>query len=676
MQPNRPPDPAFAPDGPIAATTAARADALPAWDLNDLYPGPASPQLEADFAEAARAAKAFAARHAGRLATITGAELAQALSEYQRIEEIQGRLASYAQLLFSGDGTDPARGQFYQSVSERVTTISSDLLFFTLELNRLDDAVLEAKLADPAAARWAPWLRDLRVFRPHQLGDELEKLLHEKEITGRAAWSRLFDETIAGLTVDVGSESLTVSAALNKLSDRDRDVRRAAAAGIGTAFADNLRLFGLVTNTLAKDKEIVDTWRGYPRPTSYRNRANMVEDAVVDALSAAVTADYPRLSHRYYALKARWLGLPKLQHWDRNAPLPNDDDAGIPWPEARDRVLSAYAAFSPELAATGRRFFDNPWIDAEPRPGKSGGAFAHPTVPGVHPYLLLNYHGKTRDVMTLAHELGHGVHQLLAADQGYLMSGTPLTLAETASVFGEMMTFRSLLDAEQDPARRRIMLANKVEDMLNTVVRQVAFYQFETRLHDERRAGELLPDRIGQIWMDVQRESLGPAFEFTPDYSVYWSYVPTSSIRPSTSTPTPSADCLVNALYGAFQNGHPGFEHEIPRHAPRRRHQAPPGAPRPLRPRRLRPRLLAPRPGCHQRLHRRTGTQLMAPPTPPVAPKAAPPVERSADRAAPTCSARSAASPAPPAPSAASPPASPATRSSASARTRPPTPRT
>jgi oligoendopeptidase F len=549
--------PTPAPDGQHAGVAT---ETLPSWDLTDLYPGPKSPELEADFAEAARAARAFQVRYAGRLEAMPGSELAEALVEYQRIEEIQGRLASYAQLCFSGDGTDPALGQFYQSVSERVTTISSDLLFFSLELNRLDDAALDAKLADPALARWAPWLRDLRVFRPHQLSDEVEKLLHEKEVTGRSAWSRLFDETVAGLRVPVRGEELTVSAALNKLSDRDRAVRADAAEGISTVFADNIRLFGLVTNTLAKDKEIVDAWRGYARPTSSRNRANMVEDEVVDALATAVTGDYARLSHRYYALKAKWLGLPKLQHWDRNAPLPEDQDGSISWTEARNRVLSAYGGFSPELASVGRRFFDNNWIDAGPRPGKSGGAFAHPTVPAVHPYLLLNYHGKTRDVMTLAHELGHGVHQVMAAEQGYLMSGTPLTLAETASVFGEMMTFRALLDSETNPARRRIMLANKVEDMLNTVVRQVAFYQFETRVHDERRGGELLPERIGEIWMQVQTESLGPAFEFTPDYKVYWAYVPHFIHSPFYVYAYAFGDCLVNALYSTFQAGHPGFE--------------------------------------------------------------------------------------------------------------------
>jgi oligoendopeptidase F len=532
---------------------------LPSWDLSDLYLAPDSPAVEADFARAERDAKAFSASHAGKLAGLSGAAMADAIRTYEAIEEILGRLASYAQLLFAADSTDAVVGRFYQTVNERVTAISSDLIFFTLELNRLDDAVLERKLADPALARYRPWLRDLLVFRPHQLSDELEKLLHEKEVTGHSAWNRLFDETMAGMRIPLNGEQLTVSATLNKLSDSDRAVREAAGKAIGQAFGERIKLFSLITNTLAKDKEIIDTWRHYPRPASYRNRANMVEDEVVEALVTAVREAYPRLAHRYYAMKAKWLGLPKLQHWDRNAPLPDGDDRQIDWREAQERVLTAYHAFSPELASVGKKFFDSAWIDARLRPGKSGGAFAHPTVPSAHPYLLLNYHGRTRDVMTLAHELGHGVHQVLAGAQGYLMSGTPLTLAETASVFGEMLTFRGLLDSAA-PRQRRVMLAAKVEDMLNTVVRQIAFYRFETQLHDERRSGELLPERIGEIWLSVQTESLGPAFEFTPEYSVFWSYVPHFIHSPFYVYAYAFGDCLVNALYSVFQSGHPGFQ--------------------------------------------------------------------------------------------------------------------
>ncbi|MGH7159996.1 MAG: M3 family oligoendopeptidase [Acetobacteraceae bacterium] len=550
----RPPDRHRAPEGEAGGSAS-----LPAWDLADLYPGPQCPRVTADLASVESAAIAFAERHSGRLAELSGAGLGAAIAEFERLEEMLGRLVSYAQLLFSSDSTNPLYGQFYQTINERATTISSHLIFFGLELNRIEEAVLAPKLVEPAAGRYRPWLRDLRVFRPHQLSEEQERLLHEKEVTGATAWSRLFDETLAGFRIPIGAETVTLSAALDRLSDRDRTVREAAGRAIGEVFGRNIRLFSLIINTIMKDKEIADRWRRYRRPASYRNLSNMVEDEVVEALSSAVVADYPRLAHRYYALKARWLGLEKLQHWDRNAPLPEDDDRKIGWAEAERRVLDAYAAFSPELAAIGSRFFASPWIDAVLRPGKAGGAFAHPTVPSVHPYILLNYHGRTRDVMTLAHELGHGVHQVLAGHQGYLIADTPLTLAETASVFGEMLTFRAMLDATRDQRTRRIMLAAKVEDMLNTVVRQIAFYRFETLLHDERRSGELLPERVGEIWLAVQQESLGPAFEFSEEYRNFWAYVPHFIHSPFYVYAYAFGDCLVNALYAVYREGHPGF---------------------------------------------------------------------------------------------------------------------
>lgn len=552
--------PASAPRAPLDA--AAGGEGLPSWDLSDLYRATDDPRLAADLDRTEADSRAFEERLAGKLGGISGDTLAGAIAEYERIEEMLGRALSYASLVFAGDAQDPANGRFSQTIRERVTTISSHLLFFTLELNRLEDAVLDKKVAGSAAlARWQPWLRDLRVFRPHQLSDEVEKLLHEKDVAGASAWMRLFDETIATMKVTVAGQELTVSAALNKLSDRDRSVREAAAKGVSEAFGSRIRLFSLITNVLAKDKEIDDNWRKYPRPGSFRNRANMVEDEVVDALVAAVRDSFPRLAHRYYGMKAKWMGLPKLQHWDRNAPLPDEDDSLIPWKDAVTRVLASYRAFSPKLADVAKPFFDRPWIDAALRPGKASGAFAHPTVPSAHPYLLLNYHGKARDVMTLAHELGHGVHQVLAAEQGYLMSSTPLTLAETASVFGEMLTFRAVLDAETDPAKRRILLAGKVEDMLNTVVRQIAFYLFETRLHDARRQGELSHEQIAEIWMGVQTESLGPAFDFTPDYGCYWAYIPHFIHTPFYVYAYAFGDCLVNALYGVFREGGiPGFE--------------------------------------------------------------------------------------------------------------------
>ncbi|MFT9257617.1 MAG: M3 family oligoendopeptidase [Acetobacter sp.] len=540
------------------ATTAE--SALPRWDLSALYAGMDDPALEADLLAAAEQARAFGQQYQGRLAGLSGHDLAAALNTFEAIEEKLGRAGSYASLLFAADSSDPAISRFNQSMNERLTVISGDLLFFTLELNRLDEDALQARLADPALARWQPYLRDARMYRPHQLSDEVEKVLLEKSVTGAQSWCRLFDETIAALRVTLDGREMTVGEALNRLSDTNRDTRARAGKAVGAVFGENVRLFSLITNTLAKDKSIADGLRHYARPTSARNLSNMVEDNVVDALVSAVKADYPRLSHRYYALKARWMGLDKLEHWDRNAPPPGSDDREIPWTEAKAIVQKAYDGFDPRLGKIINTFLTSPWIDVPPAPGKSPGAFAHPTVPSAHPYILLNYHGRIRDVMTLAHELGHGVHQVLAARQGYFMSDTPLTLAETASVFGEMLTFQSLLEAEKDPVRRRLLLAAKVEDMLNTVVRQVAFYDFETRVHDERRKGELLPERIGEIWRAVQTESLGPAFHFTPDYDVFWAYIPHFIHSPFYVYAYAFGDCLVNALYGVFREGAPGFQ--------------------------------------------------------------------------------------------------------------------
>jgi oligoendopeptidase F len=542
-----------------AAPGHANLGALPEWNLQDLYPGRDSPQLQADLQQAAEAAKAFRQRLQGGLAALEGDALGQAVASYEAMQETLGRIMSYAQLVHAGDMTDPEIGRFYQTTQERVTDISTELLFFTLELNRLADEALAEKLKAPALARYAPWLRDLRVFRPHQLSDDVEQILHEKQIVGRAAWTRLFDETIARLRFPVNGRDLTCNEVLNLLTDCDGATRKAAAKSLGQVLGAHMREFALITNTLAKDKEIEDKWRKFPRPVSSRNLANFVEDEVVDALVAAVEAAFPELSHRYYKLKAKWFGGDRLDYWDRNAPLPEDADRSIAWPEATKTVLDAYAAFSPDLATIGRRFFERPWIDAPPRPGKAPGAFAHPTVPSAHPYLLLNYHGKTRDVMTLAHELGHGVHQVLAAPQGALMADTPLTLAETASVFGEMLTFQALLKHETDPKRRRVLLASKVEDMLNTVVRQIAFHEFERRLHEERRTGELTAERIGDIWMEVQHESLGPALRFDDDYRVFWTYIPHFIHTPFYVYAYAFGDCLVNSLYAVYQGASPGF---------------------------------------------------------------------------------------------------------------------
>ncbi len=532
---------------------------LPAWNLSDLYPAPDSEALSRDLADSQKQAAAFRDRYAGKLASLNGDALEQAISGFESVQELLGRIMSYAQLVYSGDMSNPEISRFFQSMQERSTAISSDLLFFTLELNRLENTALETKLRAPRLARYGPWLRDLRAMRPHQLSDEVEKLLHEKHVAGRAAWTRLFDETMAALRFPFRGQTLTSAEIINRLTDREAAARREAAKSLSQVLGANMRVFSLITNTLAKDKEIEDGWRKFPRPVSSRNLGNFVEDEVVDALVSAVHEAYPRLSHRYYALKAKWFGAKTLPYWDRNAPLPDDDDRLIPWQDAQQLVLDAYAGFSPDLAAVGRQFFDHDWIDAPVRPGKAPGAFAHPTVPSAHPYLLLNYQGRTRDVMTLAHELGHGVHQVLAGPQGHLMAETPLTLAETASVFGEMLTFQAMLAAESAPKRRKIMLASKVEDMLNTVVRQIAMHEFETIVHDERRGGELLPQRLGEIWLETQRTSLGPAIELDEDYSHFWAYIPHFVHVPFYVYAYAFGDCLVNSLYAVYQGAETGF---------------------------------------------------------------------------------------------------------------------
>ena len=545
--------------GPAVAQRQTALADLPEWDLSDLYSDRDSEALKRDLVQLASDAEAFRGRYQGHLADLSGAALGAAIETYERLQEQSGRIIGYASLVHAGDLADSEIGRFFQTMQERINAVSTTLLFFTLGLNRINDADLAAKQADPALARYRPWLRDTRAFRPHQLSDEIEKLLHEKYVTGRAAWTRLFDETIANLRFPIGDKELTEAEALNLLSDRDRETRHEAALVIGDVLGKNARTFALITNTLAKDKEIEDRWRRFARPISSRNLANFVEDEVVDALIAAVRDSYPRLAHRYYKLKAGWFGVAQLPFWDRNAPLPEDEDREIPWCEAEETVLSAYGALSPELAAIGRRFFAGRWIDAPVRPGKASGAFAHPTVPSAHPYLLLNYQGRVRDVMTLAHELGHGVHQVLAAKQGYLMADTPLTLAETASVFGETLTFRSLLARETDPRRRKIMLAAKVEDMLNTVVRQIAFASFEIKVHDERREAELTPDKLGEIWLEVQRESLGPALSLDDPYRYYWTYIPHFIHTPFYVYAYAFGDCLVNSLYAVYQDAHQGF---------------------------------------------------------------------------------------------------------------------
>jgi oligoendopeptidase F len=565
MRNERMPEPLPAPKGSTAGALAAALGDLPEWNLADLYPSMDSSELKADIERAGSEAVRFEERWKGTLATeaARGAKgrLGEAVEAYEAIQELIGRIVSYAGLIYAGDTSDPKRSKLYGDIQEKMTDASAHLIFFELELNNIGDAEIEAAMeADKALARYRPWVTDLRKDKPYQLEDRIEQLFHEKSITGRGAWNRLFDETMTALRFTVDGEELSLEPTLNLLQDADPEKRRKAAEALAAVFKENLRTFVLITNTLAKDKEISDRWRGFGDIADSRHLANRVEREVVDALAKAVRDAYPRISHRYYAMKAKWLGMEKMNHWDRNAPLPQTPQATIGWDEARNTVLSAYGAFAPEMADIAKTFFDRRWIDAPVRPGKAPGAFAHPTVPSAHPYVLLNYMGKPRDVMTLAHELGHGVHQVLAARQGALMASTPLTLAETASVFGEMLTFRSLLERTRDKKERKAMLAQKVEDMINTVVRQIAFYEFERKVHAERRNGELTADRIGEFWLEVQAESLGPAIRLREGYETFWSYVPHFIHSPFYVYAYAFGDCLVNSLYAVYQNAEKGFQ--------------------------------------------------------------------------------------------------------------------
>jgi oligoendopeptidase F len=545
------------------ASKAAKLGTLPVWNLNDLYPGIDSPELKRDLEKADADCAAFEKDFKGRLADLAAAPgapgLLEAVKRYEAIGDLLGRIGSYSGLLHAGNSVDAAITKFYGDMSERITAAYSHLLFFDLELNRIDDKALEAAMNSGALGHYRPWIEDVRKEKPYQLEDRIEQLFHEKSLTGYSAWNRQYDDTIAALRFRIGGKDLSIEPALSLMQDVDGKKRKEAAQALGKTFKANLRPFTLITNTLAKDKEISDRWRGFKDVADARHLSNRVEPEVVEALVSAVRAAYPKLSHRYYALKAKWFGKKSLPYWDRNAPLPKVEQRTIGWDTARATVLDAYGKFSPKMAEVADGFFTKNWIDAPVRAGKQPGAFAHPTVPSAHPYVMLNYQGKPRDVMTLAHELGHGVHQVLAAPNGPLMAPTPLTLAETASVFGEMLTFKKLLAGTTDTKQRKAMLAAKVEDMINTVVRQIAFYSFERKVHLERRNGELTSDKLCELWMSVQSESLGPAIELKEGYETFWTYIPHFIHSPFYVYAYAFGDCLVNSLYAVYEKSNEGF---------------------------------------------------------------------------------------------------------------------
>ena len=534
---------------------------LPNWDLTDFYSGINDKKIAADFSQAQKLTEKFKKNYQKKLGKISGNDLAKAIKEYEKISEILGTIASFAYLNYATNQNSQKDIAFFQNSSEKINEISSELLFFDLEINQISDATLNKLIKEsPDLAKFKPYLRDVRAFKKYQLSEDLEKLFLEKSATGRAAWNRLFDETINNLEFPYGKKTLNSSEIFDLMQNKDEKVRKAAAKSIGQTLKKNSKILAFITNILAKDKDISDKWRGFEKPISSRNVSNFIEDEVVESLVKTVKKNYPKISHRYYKIKAKMLGKKKLHFSDRNAPLGAAENKLIAWDEAKEIVKSAYNSFSPKLAELGQKFFDNNWIDVPVKNGKDSGAFSHPTVPSVHPYIMLNYQGKVRDVMTLAHELGHGVHQVLSAKQGYLMADTPLTLAETASVFGEQLTFQEILRREKNKEKRKLIIANKVEDMINTVVRQIAFLEFERKVHDARKSGEIPLEKLNQFWIEVQKEALGDVFIFDEDYHYYWSYIPHFIHSPFYVYSYAFGDCLVNSLYGVYQKGLPNFE--------------------------------------------------------------------------------------------------------------------
>lgn len=504
-------------------------DHLPVWSLADLYADREDPRIEADLA-AADAVNDELARLEGRLIATRerpeelGGILDRGIQLYEEATDALWAVGAYASLAASTARDDPAWSKFEADLRARSSQIGAKSLFFTLEINQLEDGELEAALkAHPAAGRWRPWLRRVRANRPHELSADLERLLVDKA-PAVANWVRLFDETLARLSAKVEGDTLTLPELLNRMSDPAPARRKAAAQALAKALAERAPTLALSLNTLAFEKQVEDRWRKYPNPAAARHLANEVDAEAVEALEAAVVDSYGPVAHRYYRLKAKAMGKAVLDHWDRNAPLDQAAPRTYAWGEARDMVLDSFQALAPRFADTARSFFTQPWIDAKPRPGKQSGAYSHPVTAKRHPYVFLNYMGERRDVLTLAHELGHAVHQTLCAPLGTLLADTPLTLAETASIFGEGLVFEKLLAQASGP-ERRALLAGKIEDGINTVIRQIAFHRFETRFHDARRQGELSPDEIAGLWVEIQEESLGPAVRLNKGYEHYWGYI-------------------------------------------------------------------------------------------------------------------------------------------------------
>jgi oligoendopeptidase F len=507
------------------ATTVTGAEGVE-WNLDDLYEGPDDSRLASDLDEAHVAAVAFRERYRGRLGELEAAELNDAVAELERIESASTRVETYARLRQAADSSDQARGALVQRVRERNTQIETELLFFDLEWSALDDERAERLLADPALATYAQVLRSQRRYKPYQLSEPEERISAEKGVTGVSAWGRLFNELLSDLSVSYDGEELSLDAALARLSrETSQEERGRVAEAVTETLRPGVRTRGYILNTILNERAIEDRLRGYETWISARNLANEIPDEAAQSLVDAIVGRYD-IPQRYYALKAQLLGLDRLRDYDRFAPL-QETGGTVAWDDARELVLDAFDGFSPQAGAIVADFFEKDWIDAALRPGKMLGAFCATTVPEVHPYVLMNYAGERRSVLTLAHELGHGLHGALAQEQGLFNARTPLTLAETASVFAEALTFQKLREREDDPRALLDLLIGRIDDTVATVFRQIALNRFEHALHTGRREeGELPVERISELWSAEQRRMLGPAVEVTDGYGIWWSYVP------------------------------------------------------------------------------------------------------------------------------------------------------
>ena len=531
-------------------------DNLPNWNLKDFYSSFKDEAISKDLDNFKKYTKTFKESYKDKLLSHSS-KLENIIEEYENGNEIGDKLGNYAFLIYATNMDVSEIVQFYQDINEKLTEISSDLIFFTNEINATSDD--DFKKLINGSGKYKNWLINIRRFKDHQLDEKSEQILLDKNLTASSSWVRFFEERINDLKFNIDGKELNSAGALNLLSDHDEKVRKKASESIETVFKSEVKTFTFITNTLAKDKITNDKWRKYSSPVDSRNLSNNVENDVVEALSKSVTSNYKNISHRYYELKSKIFKKNQLDYWDRNAPYPNSPKTLIKWEVAKDIVLRSYANFDESFKDIVLMFFQNNWIDAELKSGKSPGAFAASTIPSIHPYILTNFHGKTRDVMTLAHELGHGCHQYLSSKQGLLLSSTPLTLAETASVFGEMMTFRTLLnDSNKDT--KKFLLASKIEDMINTVVRQISFFEFEKLIHSARKNGELSSDQICDFWMSTQIESLGPHIRLTEGYKYFWTYIPHFIHTPFYVYAYAFGDCLVNVLIQLYDEGLPDFK--------------------------------------------------------------------------------------------------------------------